>query len=65
MSVRRAEDAGVSPWWVVAFFLPGLNYTSRMSPAPYWNMIADRILHDIHKRVLAHIKGTAERHAVR
>ena len=26
MSVRRAEDAGVSPWWVVAFFLPGLNY---------------------------------------
>jgi uncharacterized membrane protein YhaH (DUF805 family) len=26
MSVRRADDAGVSPWWVVAFFLPGLNY---------------------------------------
>ena len=26
MSVRRAEDAGVSPWWVVAFFLPVLNY---------------------------------------
>ena len=25
MSVRRADDAGVSPWWVVAFFLPGLN----------------------------------------
>ena len=40
-------------------------YTLRMSPAPYWNMIADRILHDIHERVLAHIKVTAERHAVR
>jgi len=40
-------------------------YTLRMSPAPYWNMIADRILHDIHERVLAHIKVTAERHVVR
>ena len=26
LSVRRAISAGVSPWWVVAFFLPVLNY---------------------------------------
>jgi uncharacterized membrane protein YhaH (DUF805 family) len=26
LSVRRAHSAGVSPWWVVAFFLPLLNY---------------------------------------
>lgn len=26
LSVRRAHSAGVSPWWVVAFFLPVLNY---------------------------------------
>jgi uncharacterized membrane protein YhaH (DUF805 family) len=38
-------------------------YVLRMTPAPYWNMIADRILHDIHNRVLLHIKATAERTA--
>jgi hypothetical protein len=38
-------------------------YVLRMTPAPYWNMIADRILHDIHNRVLLHIKVTAERAA--
>jgi len=26
LSVRRANSAGISPWWVVAFFLPILNY---------------------------------------
>lgn len=26
LSVRRATSAGISPWWVVAFFLPVLNY---------------------------------------
>jgi hypothetical protein len=26
LSVRRAHSAGISPWWVVAFFLPVLNY---------------------------------------
>jgi uncharacterized membrane protein YhaH (DUF805 family) len=36
-------------------------YTLKMAPALYWNSIADRILHDIHRRVLAHIKVTAER----
>ena len=40
-------------------------YTLRMAPAPYWNMIADRILHDIHERVLLHIKATAENAATR
>jgi hypothetical protein len=36
-------------------------YTLKMAPAPYWNTIADRILHDIHTRVLTHIKNTTER----
>jgi uncharacterized membrane protein YhaH (DUF805 family) len=26
MTMRRAIDAGRSPWWCLAFFLPGLNY---------------------------------------
>jgi hypothetical protein len=26
LSVRRAVSAAISPWWVVAFFLPILNY---------------------------------------
>jgi hypothetical protein len=36
-------------------------YTLKMAPAPYWNVIADRILHDIHMRVLTHIKSTTEK----
>lgn len=26
MTLRRAVDAGHSPWWCLAFFLPGINY---------------------------------------
>jgi hypothetical protein len=35
-------------------------YTLDMQPAGYWSVIADGILHAIHRRVLEHIKVEAE-----
>jgi hypothetical protein len=34
-------------------------YTLRIYPAAYWTVIADRIIHDIHNRVLRHIARRA------
>jgi hypothetical protein len=31
-----------------------------MQPALYWNTIADAILHAVHRRVLEHVKRSAE-----
>jgi hypothetical protein len=36
-------------------------YALDMQPAMYWGMVADTILHAIHKRVLEHIRAEAER----
>ncbi len=35
-------------------------YTMEMGPAPYWQLWSDAILHQIHLRVLRHIRGRAE-----
>jgi hypothetical protein len=35
-------------------------YALRMQPALYWNTIADAILHAVHRRVLEHVKRSAE-----
>ncbi len=35
-------------------------YTNRMWPAGYWQLWSDRIIHQIHQRVLEHIKRQAE-----
>jgi hypothetical protein len=40
LSVRRAISAAVSPWWVVAFFLPVLNYVFMLVLA----LLPERIL---------------------
>jgi len=37
-------------------------YSLKMAPAIYWNPLADAILHRIHRRVLDHVKASAERH---
>jgi hypothetical protein len=31
-----------------------------MQPAIYWNLVADAILHGVHRRVLDHVKAGAE-----
>lgn len=36
-------------------------YELEMAPAWYWQWVADRVIHDIHTRVLEHIKSQAER----
>jgi hypothetical protein len=36
-------------------------YSLRIYPTAYWTAIADRIIHDIHLRVLRHIERRAER----
>jgi len=36
-------------------------YSLRIYPTAYWTAIADRIVHDIHQRVLRHIQARAER----
>lgn len=35
-------------------------YQLRMQPEGYWALFSDRLIHAIHRRVLAHIKATAE-----
>ena len=35
-------------------------YSLQMQPAVYWQVIADTILHAIHRRVLDHVKAQAE-----
>lgn len=35
-------------------------YSNRMWPAPYWRLWSDHLIHRIHGRVLAHIRGLAE-----
>ncbi|HEV8431509.1 MAG TPA: DUF805 domain-containing protein [Pyrinomonadaceae bacterium] len=35
-------------------------YQNRFWPAPYWHLWSDYIIHNIHKRVLLHIKSLAE-----
>ena len=35
-------------------------YQNRFWPAPYWHLWSDYIIHNIHKRVLSHIKTLAE-----
>lgn len=35
-------------------------YQNRFWPAPYWHLWSDYIIHNIHKRVLHHIKSLAE-----
>ena len=35
-------------------------YQNRFWPAPYWHLWSDYIIHNIHKRVLLHIKTSAE-----
>lgn len=35
-------------------------YENRFWPAPYWHLWSDYIIHNIHKRVLSHIKTLAE-----
>ncbi len=37
-------------------------YQNRFWPAPYWHLWSDYIIHNIHKRVLSHIKTLAENH---
>lgn len=39
-------------------------YTHKVWPAPYWQAWSDTILHQIHKRVLKHIKNLAEQDTV-
>jgi hypothetical protein len=36
-------------------------YTNRMGPSWYWRMWCNLIVHDVHERVLMHIKGVAEK----
>jgi hypothetical protein len=36
-------------------------YSNRMWPEAYWQLWSDAIIHRIHRRVLVHIKGLAER----
>ena len=36
-------------------------YINRLTPAKYWNLWSDYIIHSIHRRVLEHIKNEAER----
>ena len=35
-------------------------YTNRMGPAWYWQIWSDMVVHDVHLRVLEHIKRLAE-----
>ncbi len=35
-------------------------YEQRLAPLGYWGLFSDRIISDIHKRVLSHIKGQVE-----
>jgi len=35
-------------------------YQNRFWPAPYWHLWSDYIIHNIHQRVLLHIKTLAE-----
>ena len=38
-------------------------YELDLAPFAYWSFIADQVVHQIHLRVLRHVKAEAERHA--
>ncbi|MGH7806185.1 MAG: hypothetical protein ACREQJ_17695, partial [Candidatus Binatia bacterium] len=35
-------------------------YRSRLAPTVYWRLWSDALVHAIHERVLAHVKGLSE-----
>jgi hypothetical protein len=42
------------------YFLAGSALLIHMWPAAYWQVWSDAIIHSIHARVLAHVRGLAE-----
>jgi uncharacterized membrane protein YhaH (DUF805 family) len=68
MSIRRAADAGLSPWLGTVFLVPIFNYLVEGStwyeltiePRAYRRIWTDALIHQIHERVLVHIQRRSE-----